>query len=171
MYTVHWQDILQTIPVNANKELTSITFECIVQQDGILGYFDMLSVRESLANARLNGSNIVYLPIAGGIDTSTIAFAAIAQNNLDALHFISSADIECTVDNNIVLSICVASTGAVLATKTLQTVISKNTVNDFGPVDSTQAALPAGTVLLLKITHSGGLALPPGLLVVEWSLG
>lgn len=171
-FDIIWQEINQKIPVNKDKELTKVTIECIVQPDGIPGYFDELSMKENLSNARLNSGNIVYIPTDGGTNTSSIAFAALDDNTIQSAHIVFEQDVVCdNYDNYIVLSLGIAGSDTVLATKTLQEKISARTIVDFGPINTQTETIPQGTVLKLDVKQYGSsAALPKGMFILVWSL-
>lgn len=165
---VNWQEIDQEIAVNSNKELIEIKFECISENDGIQSFFDNLGVYLNIEDEE-NNSTVTYIPI----NIVAPIFAAINNINIRSIKIVFTNDITGTEDSYLKLSIIYGSEDEdnwqTLCTKTMLTNADKNTIIDFGPVDSSKLPILKGNCLKLKIEKINITQdAPDGLLIIEW---
>lgn len=168
-----WIGFEAEIPINPEKELVAIEIELVNEED-LEVYFDDLSIRKNLLNAILGSSNKTFIPVPGGVEFDPIdmtVFGAVEECSLVSVFFVPEEDIQGHSNDYAQLQIIKDPVNEVLATKTFVqgADTQARVVTAFGPVDPDLALLKEGQSLRLsKVDYGGGMAIPKGLLIIQW---
>ncbi|MNH07513.1 hypothetical protein D3C79_669070 [compost metagenome] len=167
---IEWQQFEAIVPIDNERELTSVKFS-IINSSTVTGYFDDLEVLKNLLNDKLMGKNIIHMPIESipdGTSLDRIVFGAIEVSTIVKVSYVPEENI--AGNSGMQLSMKHTLSNNIICTKTYvnPTGSPRGIVADFGPVDSEYSDVLTSNSIKFSKSPEG--YLPRGVLIIQWDV-